>query len=215
MEYYRSIIKKYTSNNELDSSKSSSKTSTRAIPKLENTYFSSKAQIDSLLSDLGFIEIAIGLVIINSSNPNYTDIYNLMNDFLSEEEEVDPKMTVDIISSTGVFLYSNKLTLEEVLEQPNQNTCPEVMASVNFVWGNPMINKTAFPIKPVYPDSVAPMVSAGYGLADRLDFFAFKNQQYVAKTWDGLNVGNNQLNDQGPLWASIFTVRISQNNIII
>ena len=215
MEYYRSIIKKYTSNNELDSSKSSSKTSTRAIPKLKNTYFSSKAQIDSLLSDLGFIEIAIGLVIINSSNPNYTDIYNLMNDFLSEEEEVDPKMTVDIISSTGVFLYSNKLTLEEVLEQPNQNTCPEVMASVNFVWGNPMINKTAFPIKPVYPDSVAPMVSAGYGLADRFDFFAFKNQQYVAKTWDGLNVGNNQLNDQGPLWASIFTVRISQNNIII
>lgn len=215
MEYYRSIIKKYTSNNELDSSKSSSKTSTRAIPKLENTYFSSKAQIDSLLSDLGFLEIATGLVIINSSNPNYTDIYNLMNDFLSEEEEVDPKMTVDIISSTGVFLYSNKLTLEEVLEQPNQNTCPEVMASVNFVWGNPMINKTAFPIKPVYPDSVAPMVSAGYGLADRLDFFAFKNQQYVAKTWDGLNTGNNQLNDQGPLWAAVFTVRVSQNNIII
>jgi hypothetical protein len=136
----------------------------------------------------------------------------VMNDFLSN---VDPKMTVDIISSTGVFLYSNKLTLEEVLEQPNQNTCPEVMASVNFVWGNPMINKTAFPIKPIYPDSVAPMVSAGYGLADRLDFFEFKNQQYVAKTWDGFNPDNNQLNDQGPLWASIMTVRVSQNNVVL
>ena len=135
-----------------------------------------------------------------------------MDDFLSE---VDPKMTVDIIGSTGVFLYSNKLTLDEVLEQSNQNTCPEVMASVNFVWGNPMINKTAFPIRPVYPDSVAPMVSAGYGLADRLDFSAFKNQQYVAKTWDGIKRDDNILNDQGPLWSSILTLRVSQNNIII
>jgi len=207
MEYYRSIIEKYTPNNSKNAN-----SSTRASGKFENTYFSSKAQIDSLLSDLQFLEIATYLVIINQNNSNYSDIYNQMNDYLSD---VDPKMTVDIISSTGVFLYSNKLTLEEVLEQPNQNTCPEVMASINFVWGNPMINKTAFPIRPLYPDSVAPMVSAGYGLADRLDFLAFNNQQYVAKTWDGLNTDNNQLNDQGPLWAGIMTVRISQNNFII
>lgn len=211
MEYYRSIIEKYTSKKILDVPKSLEKTSIRAV-KFENTYFSSKAQIDSLLSNLQFIEIAILLVIVNSSNPDYSIFYNAMNDFLSN---VDPKMTIDIISSTGVFLYSNKLTLEEVLEQSNQNTCPEVMASVNFVWGNPMINKTAFPIRPVYPDSVAPIVSAGYGLADRLDFLAFNNQQYVAKTWDGLNTGNNQLNDQGPLWAGIMTLRISQNNFLL
>ena len=89
------------------------------------------------------------------------------------------------------------------------------MASVNFVWGNPMINKTAFPIRPVYPDSVAPMVSAGYGLADRLDFSAFKNQQYVAKTWDGIKIEDNILNDQGPLWSSVLTLRVSQNNIVL
>lgn len=207
MEYYRSIIEKYTPNNSKNAN-----SSTRASGKFENTYFSSKAQIDSLLSDLQFLEIATYLVIINQNNSNYSNIYNQMNDYLSD---VDPKMTVDIISSTGVFVFSNKLTLEEVLEQPNQNTCPEVMASINFVWGNPMINKTAFPIKSVYPDSVASMVSAGYGLADRLDILSFKNQQYVAKTWDGLNIGNNQLNDQGPLWAGIMTVRISQNNFII
>lgn len=212
MEYYRSIIEKYTSKKIPNVPKSLEKTSTRAVGKLENTYFSSKAQIDSLLSNLQFLEIATLLVIVNSSDPDYSIFYNAMNDFLSD---VDPKMTIDIISSTGVFVYSNKLTLEEVLEQSNQNTCPEVMASVNFVWGNPMINKTAFPIKPVYPDSVAPMVSAGYGLADRLDIFAFKNQQYVAKTWDGLNTGNNQLNDQGPLWAGIMTLRVSQNNFVL
>ena len=212
MEYYRSIIEKYTSKKIMDVPKSLEKTSTRAVGKFENTYFSSKAQIDSLLSNLQFLEIATLLVIIDSSDPDYSIFYNAMNDFLSN---VDPKMTIDIISSTGVFVYSNKLTLEEVLEQSNQNTCPEVMASVNFVWGNPMINKTAFPIKNVYPDSVAPMVSAGYGLADRLDIFAFKNQQYVAKTWDGLNTDNNQLNDKGPLWADIFTLRVSQNNFLL
>ena len=212
MEYYRSIISKITSKKVPAVAKSSSKTSTRAVRKLENTYFSSKAQIDSLLSDFTFIQIANALVIVNSSNPNYPIIYDTMDDFLSE---VDPKITVDIIGSTGVFLYSNKLTLEEVLEQSNQNTCPEVMASINFVWGNPMINKTAFPIRPVYPDSVAAMVSAGYGLADRVDLFASKNQQYVAKTWDGLNISDNALNDQGPLWASVLTLRISQNNIVL
>ncbi len=214
MEYYRSIISKITSKDVPAISKSSSKTSTRAVGKLENTYFSSKAQIDLLLSDFDFIEIASALIVINSSETDYPIIYDAMDDFLSG---VDPKMTVDIIDSTGVFKYSNKLTLEEVLKQPNQNTCPEVMASVNFVWGNPMINKTAFPIRPVYPDSVAAMVSAGYGLADRktIDLSKFKNQQYVAKTWDGLTTGDNALNDQGPLWASVLTLRVSQNNIVL
>ena len=206
MEYYRSIIDKYIPN----TSKNVPDSSTRSVSKLENTYFSSKAQIDSLLSDLQFQEIATILTIVNPTNPDYSIFYNAMNDLLSD---VDPEMTVDIILSTGVFLYSNKLTLEEVLEQPNQNTCPEVMASVNFVWGNPMINKTAFPIKPVYPDSVASMVSAGYGLADRVDFIASRNNQYVSKTSNGFKTENNELNDQGPLWAGIFTLRISQNNL--
>lgn len=206
MEYYRSIIDKYIPN----MSKNVPNSSTRSVSKLENTYFSSKAQIDSLLSNLQFQEIATILTIVNPTNPDYSIFYNAMNDLLSD---VDPEMTVDIILSTGVFLYSNKLTLEEVLEQPNQNTCPEVMASVNFVWGNPMINKTAFPIKPVYPDSVASMVSAGYGLADRVDFIASRNNQYVSKTSNGFKIENNELNDQGPLWAGIMTLRISQNNL--
>jgi len=207
---YRSIIEKYTSKKTQDVPKSLEKTSTRSVSKLENTYFSSKAQIDSLLSNEFFQYIATILTIWNTTDPEYQVIYNDINDFLSD---VDPEMTVDIIHSTGVFLYSNKLTLEEVLEQPNQNTCPEVMASINFVWGNPMINKTAFPIKPVYPDSVASMVSAGYGLADRYFALVDRNNQYVAKTSNGFKAENNELNDQGPLWAGIFTLRISQNNL--
>jgi hypothetical protein len=207
MEYYRSIIEKYIPN-----TSKNIKSSTRTISKAENTYFSSKVQIDSLLSNLQFLELASVLAVVSPTNPNYSIFYNAINDLLSG---VNPKMTVDIIHSTGVFLYSNKLTLEEVLEQANQNTCPEVMASVNFVWGNPMINKTVFPIKTVYPDSVASMVSAGYGLADRLDFVVSRNNQYVAKTWDGINRENNVLNDKGPLWAGIMTLRVSQNNIIL
>ena len=210
MEYYRSIMSKITSKNAQDVPKSS----TRAVSKFENTYFSSKAQIDSLLSDSNFQEGATALISISTNDPVYSQIYTKMNDFLAD---VDPKMTVDIISSTGIFAYSNKLTLEKVSEQPNQNTSPEVMASVNFVWGNPMINKTAFPIKSVYPDSVAPMVSAGYGLSDRISIISqiINNQQYVAKTWDGVNKDNQLLNGKGPLWANIFTLRVSQNNIIL
>lgn len=207
MDYYQSIIEKY-----IPSASKNIKSSTRAV-KFENTYFSSKAQLDKLLNDPQFLEISMALLTVDSNVPIYQLIYDRMNDYLSSN--VDPKITVDIINSTGVFKYSNKLTLEEVFNQPNQNTCPEVMASINFIWGNPMINKTTFPVQPVYPDSVAPMISAGYGLADRLEFFAFRNNQYVAKTWNGLKLEDNQFNDQGPLWPVIMTVRVSQNNIIL
>ena len=49
MEYYRSIIEKYIPN-----TSKNIKSSTRAVSKAENTYFSSKVQIDSLLSNLQF-----------------------------------------------------------------------------------------------------------------------------------------------------------------
>ena len=42
------------------------------------------------------------------------------------------------------------------------------MASVNFLWGNPMINKTAFPITNIYPLELGPTIAEGYGLSNRL-----------------------------------------------
>jgi hypothetical protein len=199
MEKYRSII--------------ASKSLPRAV-KLENTYLSSKTQLDSLLSNLDFLEISSALVVIDTDNMSdsiYSDIYDDLNAHLSN---VDPKFRIEVISSDGRLKYSNKLTVDEALEQPNQNTCPEVMASVNFVWGNPMINKTTFPVQPIYPDSVAPMVSAGYGVADRLILNPFTNNQFVAKTWDGIKIGDSLFQDgPSPLFPGIFTVRVSQNNI--
>ena len=199
MEKYRSLI--------------ASKSLPRAV-KLENTYLSSKTQLDSLLSDLEFLQISSALVVIDTDNMTdsiYSDIYDDMNAHLSN---VDPKFRIEVISSDGRLKYSNKLIVDEALAQPNQNTCPEVMASVNFVWGNPMINKTTFPVQPIYPDSVSPMVSAGYGVADRLILNPFTNNQFVAKTWNGIKIEDNFFEDgPSPLFPGIFTVRVSQNNI--
>ena len=204
MEKYRSLI--------------ASKSLPRAV-KYEDTYLSSKAQLDSLLSDLDFLERSSAIVAIDNNVQTesiYSDIYDEINALLSD---IDPKFRIEVISSNGLFKYSNKLTVEESLEQPNQNTCPEVMASVNFVWGNPMINKTTFPVQPIYPDSIAPMVSAGYGVADRLIFYNLfpnvsENNQFVAKTWNGIKIENSLFTDgPSPLFPAIFTVRVSQNNI--
>jgi len=189
------------------------------IVKFEDTYLSSKAQLDSLLSDLEFLELSTAIVSIDNNNQNkfiYMDIYNAINVYLSN---IDTKFKIEIISSDGRLKYSNKLIVEYILEQPNQNTCPEVMASVNFVWGNPMINKTTFPVQPIYPNSVAPMVSAGYGVSDRLIYNNIlqnirENRQFVTKTWNGIKIENGFFNDgPGPLFPAIFTVRVSQNNI--
>ncbi len=204
MEKYRSLI--------------ASKSLPRAV-KFEDTYLSSKAQLDSLLSDLDFLEISSAIVALDNNVQTesiYSDIYDDLNANLSN---IDPKFRIEVISSDGILKYSNKLTVEEALAQPNQNTCPEVMASVNFVWGNPMINKTTFPVQPIYPESVAPMVSAGYGVADRLIIYNIfqnirENNQFVAKTWNGIKIENGFFNDgPSPLFPAIFTVRVSQNNI--
>jgi len=204
MEKYKSLI--------------ASKSLPRAV-KFEDTYLSSKVQLDSLLIDLDFLERSSAIVSLDNNVQTeslYSDIYDDLNANLFN---VDPKFRIEVISSNGILKYSNKLTVEESLEQPNQNTCPEVMASVNFVWGNPMINKTTFPVQPVYPDSVGPMVSAGYGVADRLIIYnifldIIENNQFVAKTWNGIKIENGFFNDgPGPLFPAIFTVRVSQNNI--
>jgi hypothetical protein len=173
-----------------------------------NSYLSSKAQIDSLLSKFEFLQIAEDFVIIDPSSPIYTDIYKAMDDYL---QNVNPKFTIEIITSDGYLSYSNKLSQADALKAPNQNTSPEVMASINFVWGNPMINKTTFPIRPIYADYLAPMVSDGYGIADRYHLFTGDNRQFVAKTWAGLKDNTLVVSQDGPTYAAIFTLRVSQN----
>lgn len=177
---------------------------------VSNSYLSSKAQIDSLLSKFEFLEIAEDFVIVDPLSQIYTDIYNAMDDYL---QNVDPKFLIEIIDSTGYLNYSNKLSQADAAQAPNQNTCPEVMAAINFVWGNPMINKTTFPIRPIYPEYLAPMVSDGYGIADRFHLFTLDNRQFVAKTSAGLKDNTNVLTLNGPTFAAIFTLRVSQNRL--
>ena len=101
----------------------------------------------------------------------------------------------------------------DVEQQPNQNTCPEVMSAINFVWGNPMVNKTTFPIRPIYPEYLAPMVSDGYGIADRVNFSLRIDPQFVAKTYDGFKGNLNLTSENGPTYNAIFTLRVSQSTI--
>ena len=177
---------------------------------VSNSYLSSKAQIDSLLSKFEFLNIAEELVIVDPLSSDYTDIYTGMDDYL---QNVNPKFTIEIINSTGYLNYSNKLSQSDAAQAPNQNTCPEVMASINFVWGNPMINKTTFPIRPIYPEYLAPMVSTGYGIADRFHLFTSDNRQFVAKTWAGFKDNTDVFSLNGPTYAAIFTLRVSQNRL--
>ena len=162
------------------------------------TYLSSKAYIDYLLSQSEFIIIAELLTTTNPSSSEYNELYNKMNNYLSGS---DSKYIVDIMSSDGRYLYCNKFESTATINLPNQNTCPEVLASVNFLWGNPMINKTAFPIQPIYPAYIAPTISEGYGISDRYSSIFLQNLQYICKTYGSYD---------GPMNGEIFSLRVSQ-----
>ena len=168
------------------------------VPNKLPTYLSSKAYIDYLLSQSEFIIIAELLTNTDPNSLEYTELYNKMNDYLSGS---DSKYIVDIVSSDGRYLYCNEFESTKTVNLPNQNTCPEVLASVNFLWGNPMINKTAFPIQPIYPAYIAPTISEGYGISDRYSSIFLKNLQFICKTWGG---------NDGPMNGSIFSLRVSQ-----
>ena len=168
------------------------------VPNKLPTYLSSKAYIDYLLSQSEFIIIAELLTNTDPNSLEYTELYNKMNDYLSGS---DSKYIVDIVSSDGRYLYCSEFESTATVNLPNQNTCPEVLASVNFLWGNPMINKTAFPIQPIYPAYIAPTISEGYGISDRYSSIFLKNLQFICKTWGG---------NDGPMNGSIFSLRVSQ-----
>lgn len=168
------------------------------VPNKLPTYLSSKAYIDYLLSQSEFIIIAELLTNTNPNSLEYTELYNKMNDYLSGS---DLKYTVDIVSSDGRYLYCSEFESTATVNLPNQNTCPEVLASVNFLWGNPMINKTAFPIQPIYPAYIAPTISEGYGISDRYSSIFSKNLQFICKTYGSYD---------GPMNGAIFSLRVSQ-----
>ena len=168
------------------------------IPYKIPTYLDSKLCIEYLLSKSEFILLSELLTITNPNTSEYIELYNKMNDFLSK---INSKYIIDIISSDGRYLYNNKLESLITINLPNQNICPEVFSSVNFIWGNPMINKTVFPIEPIYPDYLSSTVSEGYGISDRYNSIVLKNVQFMCKTWGGNN---------GPLNIAIFTLRVSQ-----
>ena len=66
--------------------------------------------------------------------------------------------------------------------------------------GNPMINKTAFPIRNIYPLTLEPLVSGGYGMSERISSTTNLPEYYVAKMHG---------NTISPLRPYLFTLRVS------
>lgn len=159
-------------------------------------YLGGKLIVDELLADADFLELAQNLILTKRGSSQYNTLYTQLNTVV---QGITSERTV-VVKSDGSFYYDSNLSSSQAILVENHNTRPEIMASVNFLWGNPMINKTAFPITNIYPLELGPTIAEGYGLANRLSSTSGFFEYNVAKTHsDSLS----------PLNAKVFTVRVS------
>ena len=161
-------------------------------------YLGGKLIVDELLADADFVELAQNLVLTKRGSSEYNTLYTQLNTVV---QGITSERTV-VVKSDGVFYYDSNLSSSQAILVENHNTRPEIMASVNFLWGNPMINKTAFPITNIYPLELGSTISEGYGLANRFSSTANVFEYNVAKTHS---------DSVSPLNAKVFTVRVSVN----
>ena len=159
-------------------------------------YLDGKLIVDELLADADFVELAQDLVLTNRGSSNYNSLYTQLNTVV---QGITSERTV-VVKSDGSFYYDSNLSSSQAILIENHNSRPEIMASVNFLWGNPMINKTAFPITNIYPLELGPTIAEGYGLANRRSSTSGNLEYNVAKTHS---------DSVSPLNAKVFTVRVS------
>jgi len=159
-------------------------------------YLDSKLIVDELLADADFVELAQNLVLTKKGSSQYNTLYTQLNAVV---QGITSNRTV-VVKSDGSFYYDSNLSSSQAILVENHNSRPEIMASVNFLWGNPMINKTAFPITNIYPLELGPTIAEGYGLANRLSSTSDNLEYNVAKTYS---------DSVSPLNAKVFTVRVS------
>jgi hypothetical protein len=159
-------------------------------------YLGGKLIVDELLADADFLELAQNLILTKKGSSEYNSLYTQLDAVV---KGITSERTV-VVKSDGSFYYDSNLSSSQAILVENHNTRPEIMASVNFLWGNPMINKTSFPIRKIYPLELGPTIAEGYGLANRLSSTSGFFEYNVAKTHsDSLS----------PLNAKVFTVRVS------
>lgn len=159
-------------------------------------YLGGKLIVDELLDSINFVELAQNLVLTKRGSSQYNSLYTQLDTVV---KGITSERTV-VVKSDGSFYYDSNLSSSQAILIENHNNRPEIMASVNFLWGNPMINKTAFPITNIYPLELGPTIAEGYGLSNRLSSTSGFFEYSVAKTHS---------DTVSPLNAKVFTVRVS------
>ena len=159
-------------------------------------YLGGKLIVDKLLGNVDFLELAQNLILTKKGSDEYNSLYTQLDTVV---KGITSERTV-VVKSDGSFYYDSSLSSSQAILVENHNSRPEVIASVNFLWGNPMINKTAFPITNIYPLELGPTIAEGYGLANRFSSTSGLFEYNVAKTHS---------DTVSPLNAKVFTIRVS------
>ena len=159
-------------------------------------YLGGKLIVDELLDSINFVELAQNLVLTKRGSSQYNTLYTQLNTVV---QGITSERTV-VVKSDGSFYYDSNLSSSQAILIENHNNRPEIMARVNFLWGNPMINKTTFPITNIYPLELGSTIAEGYGLANRLSSTSDNLEYNVAKTHS---------DTVSPLNPKVFTVRVS------
>jgi len=159
-------------------------------------YLGCKLIVDELLDSINFVELAQNLILTKRGSSQYNSLYTQLDTVV---KGITSERTI-VVKSDGSFYYDSSLSSSQAILVENHNSRPEIMASVNFLWGNPMINKTAFPITNIYPLELGPTIAEGYGLANRFSSTSGLFEYNVAKTYS---------DTVSPLNAKVLTVRVS------
>jgi hypothetical protein len=160
-------------------------------------YLLGKIEIDRLFTNNEFILLSEGIIKTKRGSSEYNQLYNQITTLL---QSLNIKDRVVIIKIDGAFYYDSSLDSSKAILAENHNSRPEIMSTINFTWGNPMINKTAFPIRNIYPLTLEPLVSGGYGMSTRISSITNSLEYYIAKVYS---------NTLSPLSPDLFTLRVS------
>jgi hypothetical protein len=161
-----------------------------------NNYYKGKDIIDKILSDQDVVKKIQRFILTERGrgSKEYIETY-------SQIDHIIKSITSDrivILKSDGQFYYDSSLDFSAATIVFNHNTRPEVVESVNFLYGNKIVNKKALINN--YPKELKSLILAGYGIATRSSSTTKTIQSYVAKTFsDNMN----------PLNINVFTLRVS------
>jgi hypothetical protein len=176
--------------------------------KTVNRFSRAKFIVDKILSDPNTVKKIQQFILTERGrgSDEYITTYSEVDDII---RQITPERVV-LLKSDGQFYYDSGINVYDAVGVYNHNSRPEVMASVNFLYGGDTKNKTALINK--YPKKLRSMILAGYGIASRSSSTTKTIQSYVSKTYS--DKGN-------PLNVNIFTLRVSikhddssDNNII-